>query len=144
MCSSDLGVLNIANGHRKAALNYFQDGSIEDAIPPIRALLHIMAYGEYEGHTVDSPVIRDLFKKETILSSDWYLKRLKHKQKIDIELMERKIANLEEFIANPINESVIGEFQYETRLQTAKDTLEYYRSDSYLDDLKGTIGASIL
>lgn len=138
------GVLNIAGGHRKAALNYFQDGSVEDAIPPIKALLHIMAYGEYEGQTIDSPSVRDLFKKETILASDWYLERLKSKQNIDIELMERKIANLEEFIANPINESVIEEFQYKTRLQTAKETLEYYRSDSYLEDLKGTIGASIL
>ena len=43
------GVLNIANGHRKAALNYFRDGSIEDAIPPVKAILHIMAYGDYQG-----------------------------------------------------------------------------------------------
>jgi hypothetical protein len=138
------GVLNIAGGHRKAALNYFQDGSVEDAIPPIKALLHIMAYGEYQGQTIDSPSVRELFKKETILTSDWYLERLKNKQNIDIELMERKIANLEEFIANPINGSVIEEFQYKTKLQTAKDTLEYYRSSSYLEDLKGSIGASIL
>ena len=138
------GVLNIANGHRKAALNYFQDGSAEDAIPPVKALLHIMAYGEYEGHTIDSPEIRDLFKKETVLSSDWYLERLENKQRIDTELMERKIADLEEFIANPINESVIEEFQYKTKLQTAKDTLAYYRSDSYMEDLKGTIGAAAI
>jgi hypothetical protein len=103
-----------------------------------------MAYGEYEGNTIDSPKIRDLFRKETILFSDWYLERLKNKQKIDIELLERKIANLEEFIVNPINESVIGEFQYKARLQAANETLAYYRSDSYLESLKGTIGASIL
>jgi hypothetical protein len=53
-------------------LNYFRDGSVEDAIPAIKALLHIMAYGEYQGHTLESKEVRDLFKKETILASDWY------------------------------------------------------------------------
>jgi hypothetical protein len=136
------GVLNIANGHKKAALHYFQDGSIEDAIPPIKAILHIMAYGDYQGHTLDSAEVRDLFKKENILASDWYAERLRNKQKIDINLIQRKIENLEEFIANPINESVIEEFQYNARLQDAKDTLEYYQSDAYLESLKGTIGAA--
>jgi hypothetical protein len=28
------GVLNIVSGHKKAALNYFRDGSVEKAIPP--------------------------------------------------------------------------------------------------------------
>ena len=69
------GVLNIANGHRKAALNYFEDGSIEDAIPPVRALLNIMAYGYYNGFTIDSAEVRNLFRKETILASDWYAER---------------------------------------------------------------------
>lgn len=136
------GVLNIANGHKKAALNYFQDGSIDDAIPPIKALLHIMAYGDDQGRTLESVEVRDLFKKETILVSDWYSARLRNKQQIDIDLIQTKINNLEAFIANPINASVIKEFQYDERLQAAKETLEYYQSDSYLESLKGTIGAA--
>ena len=135
------GVLNIANGHKKAALNYFQDGSVEDAIPPIKALLHIMAYGDYEGHTLESSEVRDLFKKETILSSEWYGKRLKNKQQIDSNLIRKKIDNLEAFIANPINASVIKEFHYDERLKAARETLRYYQSDAYLEALKGTIGA---
>ncbi len=138
------GVLNIANGHKKAALNYFQDGSIEDAIPPIRAILHIMAYGDYQGHTLESSAVRDLFKKETILSSDWYDIRLKNKQQIDINLIRKKIGNLEDFIANPINASVIKEFRYDARLAAAKDTLDYYQSDAYLEALKGTLGAAAI
>ncbi len=136
------GVLNIANGHKKAAMNYFQDGSIEEAIPPIKALLNIMVNGEYQGHSLESTEIRDLFKKETILSSDWYAMRLKNKQRIDIALMQKKIENLEAFIANPINESVIKEFEYEERLQSARESLIKYQSDSYLASLKGTIGAA--
>ncbi len=135
------GVLNIANGHKKAALNYFQDGSIDDAIPPIKALLHIMAYGDYQGRTLESGEVRDLFKKETILASDWYATRLKNKQQIDIDLIQTKINSLDAFIACPINASVIKEFKYDERLQAAKETLKYYQSDSYLESLKGTLGA---
>lgn len=138
------GVLNIANGHRKAALNYFEDGSIEDAIPPIKALLHIMAYGNYNGHTIESAEVRDLFKKESILASDWYAARLKNKQAIDVRLIEKKIANLEAFIANPINASVIKEFRYDERLESAREMLAYYRSDAYLEALKGTLGAEAI
>lgn len=136
------GVLNIAKGHKKAALNYFQDGSIEDAIPPIKALLHIMAYGDYRGYTLESKEVRDLFKKETILSSDWYAERRKNKQQIDINLIRKKIGNLEAFIANPINASLIKEFHYDERLQAAKEALEFYQSDAYLDSLNGTLGAA--
>jgi phosphoenolpyruvate carboxykinase (diphosphate) len=138
------GVQNIASGHKRTALNYFQDGSIEDAIPPIKAVLSIMAYGDYQGHTLESSAVRDLFKKETILSSDWYNMRLKNKQRIDINLIQKKIDNLEAFIANPINISVIKEFHYDSRLESAKETLRYYQSDAYLEALKGTIGASAI
>ena len=34
---------------RRVALNYFEDGSVESACPPLKALLHIMAHGEFEG-----------------------------------------------------------------------------------------------
>ena len=138
------GVLNIANGHKKAALNYFEDGSIDDAIPPIKALLNIMAYGNDQGLTLESDEVRDLFKKETILASDWYATRLKNKQQIDIDLIQTKINNLEAFIECPINASVIKEFQYDERLQAAKETLAYYQSDSYMESLKGTIGAAAI
>lgn len=136
------GVLNIVNGQKKAALNYFQDGSVEDAIPPIKALLHIMVYGDYQGLTLESPELRNLFKRETVIASAWYTERLRNKQQIDIRLMEEMIGNLENFIANPINSSVIKEFRYDERLERAKETLDYYRSDAYLEALVGTIGAA--
>ena len=136
------GVLNIVNGHKKAALNYFQDGSVEEAIPPIKALLHIMAYGEYEGMTLESKEIRDLFKRENVISSDWYAERIKNKQKIDIQLMEQMIDNLESFISNPINASVIKEFRYDERLNKAKEIKAYYHTEAYLEELKGSIGAA--
>lgn len=138
------GVLNIANGHKKAALDYFEDNSIEEAIPPIRALLHIMAYGSYEGQTINDDAVRTLFTKDYVLGSPWYAQRLKNKQQIEINLMAKKIANLEDFIANPINASVISEFHYDSQLRKAREALTYLQSAEYLDSLKGTIGAETI
>ncbi len=136
------GILNIANGHKKAALNYFQDGSIDEAIPPMKALLHIMAYGEYEGHKLDSEEVRRLFEKKTVMESDWYKKRLQNKQDVDCDLTRQKIANLEHFLMNPLNASVIKEFGYNEKLKKAKEALTYYESQNYLDSLMGTLGAA--
>lgn len=138
------GVLNIADGHKKAALSYFEDGGINGAIPPLRALLTIMAYGSFEGHGIESSEVRDLFKKENILKSDWYQKRLKNKQNLEISLIKQKIANLNQFISNPINQSVIKEFKYDERLENAKAELEMVEADRYIESLVGTIGADEL
>ena len=135
------GMLNIAEGHRKAALHYFEDGSIEEAIPPLRALLHIMAYGEYQGLGVDAPEVRKLFEKEEILHSDWYAQRLTNKQRIDCDLTRKKIHALERFLAEPVNQPLIQEFGYDSRLAEARRLLSYQESDEYLADLAGTIGA---
>ena len=136
------GVINIVNGHKKAATYYFEDGSIEEAIPPIKAILNIMVFGTYQGYKVEDSFIRDLFKKETILISDWYMIRLKNKQKIDIDLIKKKIDNIEFFIKNPVNKSLMLEFHYEERLETAKKLHLYYMSDEYLESLIGTLGAA--
>jgi hypothetical protein len=86
--------------------------------------------------------VRDLFKKENVLTSDWYAERLRNKQKIDAGRIEKIIANLEAFIANPVNGSLISEFKYDERLKKAMETLAHIQSDEYLEELKGTLGAS--
>ena len=45
------GVNNIVENQARVAKNYFDDGSVSMAIPPLKALLHIMVYGQYEGKT---------------------------------------------------------------------------------------------
>jgi len=135
------GVMNIASGHKKAAEAYFCDGGAEEAIPPLKALLSIMAKGDYKGNDISSSEVRDLFKKENILNSDWYNERLKNKQQVEINLIEAKIANLNEFISDATNKSVINEFKYDERLEQAKAELEYFRSEDYLKSLVGTLGA---
>ena len=106
--------------------------------------LPILAEGTFEGETIESKSIRDLFSKANVLNSDWYLDRLKNKQQIDVALIQKKIANLEAFITNPMNHSLIKEFKYLERLQEAEETLFYYQSEAYLSALFGTLGAEAI
>lgn len=135
------GILNIVEGHRKSALAYFEDGSASQAIPPLKALLHIMAYGSYEGYQLNDAKVRDLFSKESVLNSDWYLQRLRNKQQVDSRLMKQKIGHLKAFIQNPINKGVIDSHGYSARLQKAEAELHDLESPDYLDSLLGMIGA---
>jgi phosphoenolpyruvate carboxykinase (diphosphate) len=47
-------------------------GLIKVHVPHLKALIHIMAYGEYEGLKIDSPEFRKMFTKEEVLKSKWY------------------------------------------------------------------------
>ena len=49
------GVNNITEAQQRVAESYFDDGTIDDACPPLQALLHIMAYGHYEGNDAHHP-----------------------------------------------------------------------------------------
>src|SRR5690606_3223219 len=83
------GMANIVEAMRSAAANYFTDGSIEHACPPLRALLHIMRDGSWEGLTLDDPTFRALFDRDTVLASDWYAARLDAQRVVDEFLWER-------------------------------------------------------
>ena len=81
----------------RVARNYLEDGSIEAACPPLKALLHIMTQGEYEGLKLIDPRFRAQFRRDSVLASDWYAARLRTKQRKDVALWTRHIASLEEF-----------------------------------------------
>ena len=119
------GVEAIVEAQRTVALLYFEDGSVEAACPPIKALLHIMAHGEYQGMREDDPRIRQLFTREALLASDWYKQRLEAKQSVDIALWTRHVAALEG----------------DSRQPPAEEELERVQRDTYLTELVGTIGA---
>jgi hypothetical protein len=120
------GIEAICETQRTVALNYFEDGSVNAACPPLRALLHIMAHGHYEGKGVDDPRIRALFTADAMLESDWYAERLATKQKRDIALWHRHVAALE----------AAGKDTAAARAELAKVSAK-----QYLIELRGTIGA---
>ncbi|MES1210453.1 MAG: hypothetical protein ABUS79_31320, partial [Pseudomonadota bacterium] len=115
------GVDAICEAQRRVALNYFEDGSIHAACPPVRALLHIMAHGAYEGRRVADPAVRAMFTRESVLASDWYGARLATKQQRDIALWTRHVRA--------------------TDSAAARERLAAVSSPRYLQQLQGTIGA---
>jgi len=132
---------NITETHKRVSDHYFEDNSVEMACPPLKALLHIMSKGEFEGKGLQDPEVRDLFKRENMLSSDWYAERLNMRQSVDAKLWERHVDNLEQFIGVPANAPVVAQLGLETRLEDAKRHRKAVGNAGDVSDLKGTLGA---
>ncbi len=125
---------------RRVASLYFEDGSIEGACPPLRALLHIMRDGQYEGRTLADPEVRRLFTREAVLTSDWYHDRLTRKQLADEALWKRHIAYLKGFLGRASHRDEAERLGIATTLDKANETLAHIRSKAYLESLDGTLG----
>jgi hypothetical protein len=138
------GILQIAEAQRRVALLYMEDGGYEIACPPLRAVLSVMAHGHYEGKGLNDPEIRQLFTRESLLSSQWYRRRLEAKQRRDIQHWQDMIARVKSYIDDPSVQDFIGELDLPTRLQYATNKLDEAKSAAYLDSLVGTIGVDPL
>ncbi|MDA3832471.1 MAG: hypothetical protein PF495_03665, partial [Spirochaetales bacterium] len=91
------GINNIVEAQQKVAKSYFEDGSIEGAIPPLKAILHIMTKGDYNGKSIDDPEIREMFTLENMMASDWYHKRLNNKQLRDVAQWKKHLKYLRDY-----------------------------------------------
>lgn len=135
------GVDNIVEAMRAAAGHYFADGSIEVASPPLRAVLHIMRDGAWEGRGAEDPAFRALFTRKALLASDWYRARLEAQRTIDVSLWERQAAYLERFLARPNYADVAEKLGIRARLARASAAVAAARAPGYAQSLSGTIGA---
>jgi hypothetical protein len=122
------------------ALEYFQDGSVEAACPPLQALLHVMAHGNYKGATAADAEFRTLFTGESVLASQWYRERLRAKQALDMDLWTRHVRSLSEL---PAHSEAARELGIADRLGYSRRQLERVQSPRYLEELSGTIGADV-
>jgi hypothetical protein len=138
------GIRNITEAQQRVAEAYLADGSIKSAVPPLAALITIMARGTWNGLTAQSPEFRALFTRESVLGSDWYRERLVIKQRRDIALQERRIHALEAFIARPHRAADVRRLGIQARLEEARRGLARVTSPGYVDSLVGTIGADPL
>jgi hypothetical protein len=132
------GVDAIVEAQRSVALNYFEDRSVEAACPPVKALLHIMAFGQYEEMRTNDPALRRLFTRESLLESAWYADRLRGKQSIDIALWTRHRNAVGTFLESGAPTSAID---VRARLAETHEQLARVSSARYLVELTGTIGA---
>jgi hypothetical protein len=135
------GMDNIVATQKRVAKMYFDDGSIKQSCPPLKALLHIMLNDEWEGKGLDHPEFRILFTREYLMASDWYAARLAAKQKVDLKLWKHHVEYLNHFLRRPSHEDIAASLGIASRLARARKTLEEVESPDYLKKLSGTLGA---
>ncbi len=134
------GIDNIVATQKRVAQLYFDDGSVELACPPLKAILHIMKDGHFEGKTLKDPEVRDLFDFESLRNSDWYQARLRSKQESDIALWNRHIAYLDRFLEKESHSDVADNLGIASRRDEARKTLARVSAETYLKELEGTLG----
>ncbi len=135
------GINNIVEAQKKVGKAYIEDGSINDACPPLQAVLNIMSSGQHEGKTIDDPSIREMFTLDYLLKSDWYKERLVIKQKRDAALWQMNRNYIEQKM-DDVNESMTEQWALlQDQMENAEQMFEWVNSDSYLERLQGTLGA---
>ena len=131
----------IVTTHKVVAEHYRADGSLEWAVPPLRALLEIMIDGvSREGWNLGSPEFRAQFERENILNSAWYSERLDAKAARDARQAREAIEALARFYKGENNEEVIERLGLDERLAAARAWLEEVTSQAYRDHLVGSLG----
>ena len=128
------GMDNIAGAHRRVAESYFADGSIEGACPPLKALLHIMKDGHFEGKGLDDPAIRALFDRKQIIASDWYAERLIARQQSEVDALQNALQKLESGPFDQKDPAIAEE------IQNIRADLKRVKGIGYLKSLNGTLG----
>jgi hypothetical protein len=135
------GMDNIITTQKRVAKMYFDDGSIKQACPPLKALLHIMLNDAWEGRGLADADFRKMFTRESLLANNWYAARLAAKQKIDRQLWRRHVEYADKFLKRASHADEAARLGIADRLSRAKKTLEQVESPAYLETLRGTLGA---
>ena len=138
------GILFIAEAQERIARTYFEDGSVDLACPPLKALLHIMIEGHYDGKTISDPAIREMFTLESMLTSNWYAERLRLRQLREQQLWQRHVQALETFQNSTEYAEEKVAMRISDRLEAARQQLSRVLAPEYLSELQGTLGADRL
>ncbi len=133
-------IRNIVEAQQRVARNYFEDGSIELACPPLRILLHVMAEGTFEGKTMDDPELRKQFTRESLLASDWYAQRLENQIAFDRFHLARMADYLKSIRGDRRLLFGLGETFLSEREKMIADQLDEVQSPAYRERLVGTLG----
>jgi hypothetical protein len=134
------GIDNIVATQKRVAQLYFDDESVAFACPPLKAILHIMKDGQFEGKTLRDSEIRALFDPEVIRKSDWYQARLRSKQESEVALWNRHVSYLSDFLEKENHSDVAERLGIDARCEEARQQLLHVSSEAYLESLEGTLG----
>jgi phosphoenolpyruvate carboxykinase (diphosphate) len=135
----------IVRTHERVARSYFEDGTISLAVPPLRALLEIMAHGvTSEGWGLDSPQFRAQFTREAVLASDWYAQRLDAKQAAAGARAQAGLAAIEKFVCTPGNDEPSARLDMAARVEAARLEAKRLAGPQFREQLVGTTGSTPL
>ncbi|MFK7738319.1 MAG: hypothetical protein AB8B50_20010 [Pirellulaceae bacterium] len=134
------GVNHIVEAQQRVASAYFEDGSYEAACPPLQIVLSIMAHGSWEGKTIDDPEVRSLFDREKMLASDWYRNRLEAKRDTDLQQWIKQHKYLVRYCMNDQHADVATRMKLNERIAYADTQIDRLKSDSYVQEIVGTLG----
>jgi len=134
------GVMQITEAQQRVALRYMDDGGYEAACPPLRAVLSIMAYGDYEGKGIEAAEVRNMFTRAALLDSEWYQRRLVEKKRRDVEHWQKFDRTLRDFVTEESKTDVVQQLNLQARLQYVADQLKIAQHPDYEKSLVGTLG----
>ena len=132
---------NIAATHRRVSQHYFDDGSVNQAVPPLKALLHIMRDGTYEGLQLGDAAFRSMFTRESVLESPWYRARLEMRRELEVRHWNNIATYLERLLSRPEYSQEAERLGLRERRSYARVMLERSRSDQRIAELSGSLGA---
>lgn len=138
------GVYNIAEAQKKVAQEYIDDGSINAAIPPLKAILSIMATGSFEGKSLIDAEVRKLFTKDYVLASDWYKERLIRYRDAQVAYLEKSLKYIERSLTAVLSHPEEEQKELRTMMSEVTERLATVKSDAFLKSLVGTIGTDPL
>lgn len=134
------GICHIVEAQQRVAQQYFEDGSYAMAIPPLQVVLSVMANGNWEGKPISDPVVREMFTKQSMLSSSWYRQRIEAKRAVDIKLWQRHQKYFQDYLAESQRVQLTDHINLQSRLDHINSRLAFLQSEDYWQRIEGTIG----
>ncbi len=136
-------VATIVETHRRVAQSYIDDGTIKLGVPPIRALLEIMANGaSADGYTLKDDAFRRQFDRDVVLASDWYAQRLESERALQVAFVERSLAAVEDFLSRPQGDVAQRRLGLAEKRDHLVAELEELRNMP-VSELSGTLGRQV-
>lgn len=135
-------VRTISTTHARVAQAYFDDGTVALAVPPVRALLEIMATGHtQDGLTLDDAPFRELFSRDSVLASDWYEERVSALREVELARLKRSLDSIDAFTANELHGATAERLGLAARRASVESRIE--ELNQVPDLLWGTIGRQV-
>ena len=97
-----------------------------------------------EGRGLESPEVRALFTRDSVLTSDWYGARLDANQRAEEARLDRAVGDLDAFIARADNAEAVSRLGLIERRDQVIADRALSSSDAYRAALVGSIGRQVL